>query len=61
MDGEVSVDVLEDLISSDVDKVHFVRVLRLLCLQSICCGGIKKNYEQVCVMLSFILTYSNVF
>lgn len=47
--SQVSLDAIEDMIHADVDRVEFFHILRLLCLQSICSGGIRKNYDQVSV------------
>lgn len=39
---------LEDMICADVDRIHFFKVLRLLCLQSLTSGGIRTSkYEGI--------------
>lgn len=43
LEGETYLDQIEDLISADTDRSLMLKVLRLLCLQSLTAGGVRSN------------------
>ena len=57
----VSLDFIEDIISADIDRLDYFHVLRLLCLQSLCSGGIRKNYDQLKKLIIQTYGYEHIF
>ena len=59
--ASVSLDLIEELISADIDRLDFFHVLRLFCLQSLCSGGIRKNYDALKKMIVQTYGYQHIF
>lgn len=48
LEGEALFDSIEEIVSSDVEGNQMYPCFKLLCLQSICSGGLSKNrYDQM--------------
>ena len=43
LEGESSLDAIDEIITADAEGVELYRVLRMMCLQSITSGGIRSN------------------
>jgi len=60
-DEASTLEFIEDLIAADVDRVEFFHVLRLICLQSICGGGIRRNYDGIKKQIVQTYGYEHIF
>lgn len=56
-----TLEFIEDLISADLERVEFFHVLRLLCLQSICNSGIRRNYDALKRQIVQTYGYEHIF
>ena len=62
LEGESHLDEIEEILCADVARTELLRVLRLLCLQSLTAGGIRTaKYDNIRRLVSQTYGYQHLF
>lgn len=62
LEGESHMDEIEEILCADVSRSELLRVLRLLCLQSLTAGGIRTaKYDNIRRLISHNYGYQHLF